>query len=371
MTASLPTVVLFTSLPEVGGHTTITIGLSKMLRRQGYEVEVLCKNVPGHGLSESAVKEITELGCRFTMLSDITGKLDKKAALRVCGRYLLRPATVFLAISMRNLSPIFAMGIRNKLSLYYHLIHDLKPESIRRLKVFSWIFDKLLFIAPATYQDFKVSCRDLRRIDWCMQESSLGFELNGHQRSPRPTVRFGLLGRITKGKGAEEILKFIDESDIPCEVHIAGAGEHAKDFKDRAERPSDRSKVRVVYYGSYSAGERTQFLRRFFAEVDWLCIPSLDEWEGIPTVALEALQHGVSVLTTRAGGLKSFEMAELGPPSSDVVWRVDPQDFRATMRRIAVGDIPAPPDPERCVRYYEKYFSSDTIAAKWAKVMRP
>jgi glycosyltransferase involved in cell wall biosynthesis len=202
-----------------------------------------------------------------------------------------------------------------------------------------------------------------------VQESSLGLERNEHRRLPRPTVRFGLIGRITKAKGAEEVLRFIDESDIPCEVHVAGAGEHARDFKDRAERPSDGTKVRVVYYGSYSAGERPQFLRRFFAEVDWLCIPSLDESEGIPTVALEALQHGVSVLTNRTGGLKSFDMTELGPPSSDVVWRVDPQDFRAAMARIANGDVAAP-NPERCIGYYKEYFSSDTIGSKWAKVLR-
>jgi glycosyltransferase involved in cell wall biosynthesis len=369
MIKSAPRIVFFTSLPEVGGHTTTTLGLCQLFRRHGHEVEILCKTMPEHGLSQSVVAELTELGCRVTMLNGIKGGLDKFAVVRVALRYLFRPAEVFLTMGMRDLSPVLARVIRNKRSLYYHITHNLTEETARRLNAFSRVFDKILFVSPATFHNFKNVCRDLPKIDWALQESSLGLELPDRKPSPAGMVRFGLIGRLTKSKGSAEILQFIDTSDVPCEVHVAGVGEYAIEFEDRAQRPHGGSKVRVVYHGSFSAGERREFLRRFFAGVDWLCIPTVDEWESISMAALEALQHGVSVLTNRTGGLKSFDMAELGPPPAEVIWRVDPQDFRATMTRIAAGDIAAPASPGQCLEYYKKYFSSDAVASKWLELL--
>ena len=44
--------VIFTSLPEVGGHTTTTIKLCELLRPMFEQICVLIKDIPGHGFSE-------------------------------------------------------------------------------------------------------------------------------------------------------------------------------------------------------------------------------------------------------------------------------------------------------------------------------
>jgi glycosyltransferase involved in cell wall biosynthesis len=367
---------IFTSLPEVGGHTTTTIGLCELLRGYFDEVEVLCKTMPEHGLSPSAVTWLEGAGCRVTMLNAVTGGLNPVAVSRVVARYAARPATVFLTVGMRYLSAVLASAIRHELSVYYHITHDLNRRTVGMLSGFAKVFGKIVFISPATYVDFLAGRGTSPKVDWCLQGSDLGVEPVRRPDVERDTehevecgtpIRFGVLGRLTKPKGAAEILRFIDADAARCEILVAGTGEFADAFKARAGWTKGRSKVRVSYLGAFNAGNRLPFLRSFFERVDWLCVPTIDEWESISMVLLEALQHGVPVLINRTGGLRSFGMPHLGPPPSNVVRLVAPDEFLPAMTRIA--EESARTDAGQCVAYYRRYFAKDIVAAQWERLL--
>lgn len=89
--------------------------------------------------------------------------------------------------------------------------------------------------------------------------------------------------------------------------------------------------IPVRFHGSYDPTEREGFLRNFFAENDYLLVPSQDEWETLSMATLEALQHGVPAVLCRAGGLKSFAHHQLGPAAEKVVRLVEPGVFPQTL----------------------------------------
>ena len=52
--------VFFTSLPAVGGHTTSTLGLVKLLRDQFRDIFIIAKEMPGHGVSPEAKSSLQD-----------------------------------------------------------------------------------------------------------------------------------------------------------------------------------------------------------------------------------------------------------------------------------------------------------------------
>ena len=151
---------------------------------------------------------------------------------------------------------------------------------------------------------------------------------------------------------------------MPCELHSAGRGPQEAGLRER----QNRRPARFFFRGSFSAPERTAFLGRFFSGVDRLCVPSLDDREGIPNVILEALQFGVPILATRSGGMRSFEMSELGPADPEVIRLVAPADFSGMLEALAAAPPPSEALRKRCRDYYETFFSDAVLAGRWRKI---
>ncbi|MFZ4775484.1 MAG: hypothetical protein ACOYM3_08990, partial [Terrimicrobiaceae bacterium] len=137
MDRPLKKLVLFTSLPKVGGHSTLTLGLCRMLKPHFSEIEIWCKVMPEHGHSEALAGKLGELGCRVRMLSGPDGKLIPLSLLRFLLGSLRRRPAVFFTLAMRHLSPLLAVLSLAPLRLYYQITHDLKPGTIRTLRLYS------------------------------------------------------------------------------------------------------------------------------------------------------------------------------------------------------------------------------------------
>ena len=351
--------VIFTSLPEVGGHTTTTIKLCELLGPMFEEICVLIKDIPGHGFSEAARDELTRGGVRVIRCSvgDPWGWCGISSGCR--------KADVFLAIGMRHLSPVLALWLGARQSVYYHITHELNPSVIRQLRVYGRIFSKLVFISPATARLYHVPDGQGAEPAWALQPTELasGFD-PGAARPPGP-VRFGFLGRLTDEKGAGFLADLVEKIPVPCELHIAGRGPHERNLRDRQGRRPDR----FFFCGAFTAAERTGGLEKFFSGIDRLCVPSLDDREGIPNVILEALQFGVPVLATRSGGMRSFEMGELGPADPGVVRLVEPREFPAALAALATAPPPADALQKQCRNYFEKFFSDPVLAVRWRKIL--
>ena len=291
-------------------------------------------------------------------------------------RALRYPTASFFTIAMGHLSFVMALLLARQQSLYYHITHDLNARTIRRLSILCRVFKKLVFISPATYREFSRKTGRRDRLSWTAQISELppiDAKLLLAERQAKlaanPAIRFGLIGRLTEHKGAGEILRFIDGTAANCEFHVAGSGPFGNEFQRRHHERQAGSKVKVHFYGAYEPTERVDFLRTFFSNVDWLIVPTLDEWETLSMALLEGLQHGVPCLATRTGGLKSFEMPELGPAPPNVVRLVEPSEMGTVLHELALSARPLTAQiATACLDYYAAFFSNKAVGKQWLEL---
>jgi glycosyltransferase involved in cell wall biosynthesis len=365
---------MFTSLPQVGGHSTLTLGLCKMFAAWFSEIEVWVKVMPEHGHSIDAQKSLEQQGCKVVMLSDTEGHLKPATVARALWRNLLKPPDVFFALAMRNLSLVFrCLFIRAK-GIYFHITHDLNQKTRRWLRFVERLFTHLVFICPATYHDFDSHSG---KCVWAPQSSELhGIDADAvlslkheHRKQEPRRMAVGLLGRLTREKGAQVILDFIRSCEQPCDFHVAGTGPLAEEFEALAGH-STQDGPRVYFHGSYSPTRRMEFLRVFFGRIDWLLVPSLDEWETLSMVTLESLQHGTPVLCSKAGGLRSFGMAELGPAPDSVVRLVAPQEFGIQLSEVlAAGPYELAASFGQCREHYAACFADRQLIGRWRQIV--
>lgn len=317
---------------------------------------------------------LESMGVRVLMLADGHGKINAGAvvgAVRQARPH--REETVFFTLAMRHLSVAIAAALRPGKSVYYHITHDLNPGTIRRLNIYSKVFDRMVFICPATYRMFP-EAMDSPRYTWAPQASEMkvggiGDILSEKAARHKSPMRIGLLGRLTEEKGSRVMLDFMDGNPPPCELHVAGAGPLAGEFERRA-RIAGAASSRVVFHGAYDPSDRAEFLRRFFSEIDLLVVPSQDEWETLSMVTLEALQHATPALLCATGGLVSFGLPELGPAPQSVVGLVKPSELTSELgRRIAAARPDSDTNGKACLDYYRSYFCDSVIRKRWTDLL--
>lgn len=362
MAAKKPaSLVMFSSLPLVGGHTIITLKLCEILRDRFSQICVITKEMPGHGHSLLAVKQLEAMGVKVTTLHG--SKLNSLSSLTRIFIHERQP-DVFLSIGMRHLSPALVLALRPKQSVHYHITHELSPKILRQLTLYQRVFTKLVFISPATWLDYRKKS-ETGQTYWAVQATECPVPPPLKVLRESGPIRFGLLGRLNEAKGSKTLLDFMNKTPVACELHVAGRGEYEKEFTAFA---SKNNPLRTVtYHGSYDADQRTEFLKSFFNKIDYLCVPSLDDREGVPTVILEALQHGVPTLATHTGGTRSFSMKQFGPATPDVVQLFSPTEIQSVLQNAAAS--PAPKASAQCRDYYRKYFSDAVLSAHWYAIL--
>ena len=371
--------VLFTSLPKVGGHSALTLGLCRMLKPYFPAIDVWCKVMPGHGHSAALQKKLEALGCRVHLLSDETGRLRLPALGRLLWSFLAAPPDVFFTLAMRHLSPFLAFFSRAKVRVYYQITHDMTPATIRTIRTYARFFSKIVFICPATFEDCPDAAAHPEKYSWIPQSSEIPVAERDRLPMERTAaaavgagIRFGLIGRLTDEKGAGIIRDFAVTAGVRCEIHVAGSGPFESSFRELAAHDDDPANPLVRFQGSFDPAERETFLRRFFNGIDYLVVPSQDEWETLSMAALESLQHGVPAVICRTGGLRSFEHPDLGPAPESVVRLVEPKDLLAAL--ASLSRQPAPPWETigiACLAHYDRYFSNAAILKRWKDLLVP
>lgn len=346
--------VIFSSLPAVGGHTTTTLKLCEILSPSFDRTQVLYKTMPGHGHSLAAEQQLLAAGVGVQRLGNPL----------TCVRRVGRPQT-FLAVGMRHQSPLLAVLLRPRHSAYYHITHELSSQVLRQLTLYKRFFSSLIFLSPATYREFPSHDPQRRGLNWAVQPTEVagGFRPRGLRREGPP--RLGFLGRLNRSKGVQILLDLMARVRVPCELHIAGAGEMEPEIEQAAQRVGGEG--RIFFHGAFSADRRNDFLNDFFARIDWLCVPTLDEREGLPNVILEALQAGVPVLASATGGMRSFAMTELGPAPDEVVQLVEPERMMAAIEARLLE--PALDVSELCRGYFSNYFSDAVVRGHWRRIL--
>jgi glycosyltransferase involved in cell wall biosynthesis len=269
-------------------------------------------------------------------------------------------------MGMRNLAPVLALALRPQCSVYFHITHELSPATSKWLNNFGGFFSRIVFISPATYRDFSLKARRGLRLDWGLAPSELTSPVPDRaNRAPGP-IRLGYIGRLNLAKGSKVLLDFSRTATIPCELHVAGSGEFEPDF---AAIQAQANPVTVKYWGKFSVADRQQFFSRFFPTIDYLVVPTQDEMEGIPGVILESLQFGVPIVATRTGGIKGFEMEELGPAEIDVVRLVPKEDVSRFLGELVSKPAPPESSSSKCKAYYARYFSDAVLHDHWSDLL--
>lgn len=111
----------------------------------------------------------------------------------------------------------------------------------------------------------------------------------------------------------------------------------------------------VHFHGAYSHSELPLIFRRS----DLVVLPS--EWEGLPLVLVEAMQHGVPIAATDAGGT-----AELGLDNPDVViTRVSWDDFVEGLNELSAKLRAGVIDSRRLHGWTERRYGYNTVSQQW------
>ena len=353
--------VFFTSLPEVGGHTTITLGIVRLVRGWFKRVLVVIKEIPGHGTSASAMETLHEMGVETLVLNGPAGMPGVAQWARL---FQWRRSDVFLVMGMRHLSPIMAWVLGARRSFYYHITHDLSSRVSGSLRTYAKFFTAIGFISPATEQAWRdFGGQGVRTfsvtqpIDW--QSKDLA------RSDVAGPIRFGFIGRLNEGKGCVVLLRFVETCSVPCSLRVAGSGDYAQRFQELA---TGGQTVRVRFDGPFSSDGRTDYLTNFFEGIDYLVVPSQDDLEGIPTVILEALSAGVPVMVTRTGGMRAFDFPDFGCGATGCVRIVAKEDVETTLSQLATAQRPDLRLKAECRAYFQRQFSDESIRAAWERV---
>ena len=116
------------------------------------------------------------------------------------------------------------------------------------------------------------------------------------RRAARVPARLLAIGRLVAYKGFDVLIRSLMLIDIECRLDILGEGPLQRDLQSIVDKLGLTS--RVTLHGAVSEEIREQFL----TDADIFCLPSTTRAEMFGVVQLEAMAHGVPVISTDLPG---------------------------------------------------------------------
>lgn len=359
-------ILIYTTLPDVGGNSTITLQLASQLIEMGWKVGVLTRSQEGYGYSDSTARQLATLGCEVRRL-DVDGKIP---SLRLVGMlsWLFRFGwgARYLTIGMGMAGPIVGLCSNFRSRIFYLIQHDEQVDPLRRLRRWVRVFDQIAVISP---ESLKPASEWLGhayegRIHWLAQFCEIagsGGAVNTHDGNVRA---FGFIGSLAASKGIEVLLNQWRSNPTLPRLIVIGDGP----LRSQVESAAAETGGRIVYRGKFSASDRDRVLSAAFQEIDTLLVPITKEGDGIPTVIMEALSFGVPVITTPLGGIRAFQTT-LKPEFDHIVDLSPLENFSNAVERraqesVLTGDLRA-----ACRGYFQKFFSNEVLRRSWSAVL--
>ncbi|MEJ0001114.1 MAG: glycosyltransferase family 4 protein [Verrucomicrobiota bacterium] len=187
---------------------------------------------------------------------------------------------------------------------------------------------------------------------------------------PRPavgrrTLRIAFLGRLAPHKRPHRLIEALPAWDRTAPVGPARLDLYGGDYDGQGARLRELIDQfglgdRVALRGGYTTAD----LPRIFAQSDLVVLPST--YEGLPLVLVEAMQHGVPIVATSAGGT-----AELGEGNPDAVvtpgtgWEEFEEGVVTMARRLRAGKI----DAVRLHGWTEARYGFAAVSTAWLEAL--
>ncbi len=348
---------LYTTLPLVGGNSTIALGLAGFFRAQGYAVRVIVRPEKNKPLNAHILKALQEMGCQVEVLArlpqDLLALLFKRVFRRTDTQW---QDSLFISIGMGFLAPVLACAGSFRQKSFYYINHDPEITPLKRLGPLLRVFDTIIAISPASLNPIKQLAGPATNVVWLPQFSELPFKgLESKKLTAKPT-KFGFVGSLLPSKGILELLAMWP--GLPAsELHILGDGELRNEVASQSA-----ASAAIHYRGGFAASDRARVLPAFFEEIDYLLVPSLGHGEGIPTVILEALSCGVPIISTDGGGTIAFGQSPLLADFAQAVTLVPQARFASA---LAATPAPTAATRQQARAGYQKWFSDEVLQEKW------
>jgi len=198
--------------------------------------------------------------------------------------------------------------------------------------------------------------------------------LTSNQRVPEPAprlpvgqreLRVAYLGRLVLQKRPQRLIE-----DWASITEVPSLGPARLDIYGDDKQPDTVLRLRklinerkldhcITCHGAYRHDQLTEILNKS----DVVVLPS--EWEGLPLVLVEAMQHGVPVVATNVGGT-----AELGDNNPDVIitgsgWKEFLKGLETMAKKLRAGQINA----QRLHFWTERRYGFDVVARCWSEAL--
>lgn len=303
-------VVCLTPRLFIGGAERLMIDIFSRLDRQHFKAQWCCLE---DSSEESAnwQSELEQAGIEVVIL--VSGKkpgqkIGRLWRLIVIGwrlwRHLrkTRPDILQTQLFADVYRPIARLaGVPKIIGVEHNLDYD-EPTWTRLAKIISrWAVDGIIAVSQAVKQDI------IQRYHYLPEKIEViynGVDLDKFFKpvnqlnltnQNQPIWRLGAIGRLTKQKGFDLLIKALANlpKEIKWQCSIAGIGPQADYLKSLITRFDLSDRVQLV-------GLQTN-VPKFLASLDFLIVPS--RWEGLGLVVLEAGAAGVPVAASQVDGI--------------------------------------------------------------------
>jgi glycosyltransferase involved in cell wall biosynthesis len=359
-------IVLFSTLPLVGGNSTITLRLALKFREEGNRVVIVAKEMPSIGYCENTLSSLLKAGC-------VIHKWPLNRPLAICGllfklhQEAKRGPVTFVAVGMRWGAILLTALVRFDTTWFYMIQHDKLLGPIRIFGPLIRIFEGIGMISTESIGPARKKLDGGPHIVWLPQFSGTAKSKYCQPVNMPEGKRsaLGFLGQLTDSKGILLLIKLWSENRSLPKLIVVGDGP-LRAAIETAARGDDR----IDYRGGFTASEAENVLPRFFSEIDTLLVPIIREGDGIPTVILEGLSYGVPTLCTNLGGLGAFDRA-LKPLIPGVVRAVSLENFKKELESLDTCGADHSSLSVHCRSYYDSFFSDQTVLSRWNNLLAP
>lgn len=114
-------------------------------------------------------------------------------------------------------------------------------------------------------------------------------------KEPRTCFTIGMMGRGHRLKGWETVLKLFKYLPEDCELFLAGDSEYLNELKQQYKEE------RRIHFLGYCDD-----IGSFYNKLDLFVLPTLFQYESLPTVIIESLYFGVPVIATDVGEIANM-----------------------------------------------------------------